>query len=161
MVETARALGIEYIWIDRLCIIQGDDKDFQSQSSKMGQVYGNATLVIAAASAATENERILAPREDKWLSLDHSLDLNGVSCLKTRSRRLWHGLGKEMEGGDYGKISTRAWIWQERLLATRTVFFTPGGLKFECRCHSVWEGFDEGRTGHSWSAQLDSVTHIS
>lgn len=161
VIRTARALGIEYIWIDRLCIIQGDDKDFKSQASKMGEIYGNATLAIAAASATTERDRILVPREDKWLSVDHSLNLSEVSCLITRSRRLWHRLGKEKDGGDYGRISTRAWIWQERLLAPRTVFFTPGGLKFECRYHSVWEGFNKGRIGHSWSAQLDSVTQIS
>ena len=68
-------------------------------------------------------------------------------------------MGKEKAGGDYGKMSTRAWIWQERLLAARTVFVTPTALKFECRCYSKWEGFDEGRKGHSWSAKLDTMTH--
>ena len=161
VIKTARALGIWYIWIDRLCIIQGDDKDFLSQAPKMGEIYGNASLTIAAASATTENDRILVPREDMWLSSDYRVDFNGVGCIKTRSRRLLHPLGKEPRGGDYGKISTRAWVWQERLLAARTVFFTPGGLKFECRCHPVWEGFDKSRTGHSWSTQLDSITHSS
>jgi hypothetical protein len=128
----------------------------------MGEIYANAILTIAAASATTENDGTLVPRDDKWLSLNHSmLDFNGVSYIKTRSRRLWHPLGMGQKGGDYGKISTRAWCWQERLLAARTVFFTPGGSKFECRRHSVWEGFDIGRTGHSWSTRLDNITHNS
>lgn len=161
VVAAARTLGIEYIWVDRLCIIQGADEDFHAQAPKMAEIYGNATLTIAAASAATENDRFLVPREDRWWSFELSISVNPIGSLKLRFRRLSHPLGKEDLGGDYGKVSTRAWIWQERLLAARTVFFTPGALKFECRCHSIWEGFDAGRTGHSWSAKLDDMTHLA
>jgi hypothetical protein len=159
VVEAARALGIEYVWIDRLCIIQGNDEDFHAQAPKMGEIYGNATLTIAAASATTEEDRILVPRDD--LAYDLDMSVGGIGSLKLRFRRRSHALGKEASGGDYGKVSTRAWIWQERLLAARSVFFTPAALKFECRCHSFWEGFDKDRLGHSWSAQLDNMTHLA
>lgn len=46
------------------------------------------------------------------------------------------------------------------MLSSRTVFFTSSGLRFECRTHSLWEGFGPGLAGPSWSAQLDSA-HIS
>jgi hypothetical protein len=42
-----RALGMRYIWIDSLCIIQDDEEDFQKECSKMGQVYSNAICTIA------------------------------------------------------------------------------------------------------------------
>ncbi|KAF2674040.1 HET-domain-containing protein [Microthyrium microscopicum] len=160
IVSTARVLGIEYVWIDRLCIIQGDENDFGKTAPKMGDIYGNATLTIATASAVTENDRILVPRGEKWFAYDLKVNVNGLGALTLRFRRRAYSLGKESSGGEYGKISSRAWIWQERLLATRTVFFTDGALKFECRCHSFWEGFDRGLVGHSWSSQLDSMTHI-
>lgn len=51
IVDLAQLLGIEYVWIDRLCIIQGSRTDFAQQAPKMGLVYGNATLTISAASA--------------------------------------------------------------------------------------------------------------
>ncbi len=83
VIKAAHAVGIEYIWIDRLCIIQGDEGDFRSQGPKMGEIYGNATLTIAAASATTENDGILVPREERWLSLDPSmLDYNGVELYQ-------------------------------------------------------------------------------
>ncbi|KAK5655868.1 hypothetical protein OQA88_5407 [Cercophora sp. LCS_1] len=66
-------------------------------------------------------------------------------------------LGTEESGGDYGRVSTCAWIWQERLLSARTVFFTQHALKFECRNHSVWEGFARGIVGHSWPKQLERI----
>ncbi len=161
VVSIARVLGIEYVWIDRLCIIQGDDGDFKQQAPKMGEIYGNATLTIAAATATSENDRILVERDLKWASYDLSLAVNGIGTLKFRVRRRTHPLGKEDDGGDYGRISTRAWVWQERLLSGRTVFYTPSAIRFECRCHSIWEGFGTGVIGHSWSAQLENMTHIS
>ncbi|KFZ16585.1 hypothetical protein V501_02154 [Pseudogymnoascus sp. VKM F-4519 (FW-2642)] len=161
IIACARALGIQYIWVDRLCIIQGSDADFKTQAPKMGDIYGNATVTIAAASASSEQDRIMVERDKKWSSVGVSLTVNGIGALKLQCRRRSHPLEKEDTGGDYGKVSTRAWIWQERLLAERTIFFTPSALKFECRCHSIWEGFDQGVSGHSWSAQLDSISHSS
>lgn len=161
IIECARALGLQYIWIDRLCIIQEDDADFKTQAPKMDEIYGNATLTIAAASASSEMDHIMVERDKTWSSSNISLTVNGIGALKLQCRRRSHPLGKEDTGGDYGKVSTRAWIWQERLLSERTIFFTSSALKFECQRHSVWEGFDQGVSGHSWSAQLENMSHSS
>ncbi|KAH7304119.1 heterokaryon incompatibility protein-domain-containing protein [Rhexocercosporidium sp. MPI-PUGE-AT-0058] len=161
VVDISRELGIEYIWIDRLCIIQGDAHDFSTQAPKMGEIYGRATLTIAAAAAASENDPILTVRENQFLAHKIDMKVEGVGSLPIRMRQRTHLLGTEHTGGDYGKVSTRAWIWQERLLSGRTVFFTPSALKFECHCHSVWEGFDAGTIGHSWSSKLENISHVS
>jgi len=155
VVQCARTLGIEYIWVDRLCIVQGDGGDFKTQAPKMGEIYGNATLTFAAASASSENGRILAERDKSDGPFTLGLELQGLGTLTLGIRRRTHQLGTENRGGDYGRMSTRAWIWQERLLSARTVFFTPHALKYECHRHSIWEGFDRGVLGHSWSTQLD------
>ncbi|KAF4458657.1 hypothetical protein FALBO_14604, partial [Fusarium albosuccineum] len=44
----ARSLGIRYIWIDALCIIQLNKEDWERESKLMARVYGNATLTIIA-----------------------------------------------------------------------------------------------------------------
>ncbi|KAL4889434.1 heterokaryon incompatibility protein-domain-containing protein [Aspergillus ambiguus] len=159
VVTIARALGIDYIWIDRLCIIQGDDADFSVQASKMGDIYGNATMTIAAAAANTEMDRILLPRDNKWLSSAMSLDFGGGPSTLVRFRRASPALGTESSGGEYGRMSTRAWVWQERLLSSRTVFFTPGRIKFECHFHSCWEGFGSKQISPSWTAVLDDMSY--
>jgi hypothetical protein len=128
---------------------------------QMGEIYGNSFLTIAAASAASENDHILVRREQKWQSYDLDPRVVGIGPLSIHVRRLSHRLGTEVEGGDYGKVSTRAWIWQERLLSSRTVFYTPSALKFECHCTSAWEGFDDALAGNSWSAQLENDPHLS
>ena len=161
VVSCARKLGIKYVWIDRLCIIQGDTEDFKSQAPKMGEIYGNVTLTIAAATATSEADRILVERAAKWKAYNLNMNIDRIGALTLRFRRRTHPLGKETSGGDYGKISTRAWAWQERLLSARTIFYTPSALKFECRCHSIWEGFSRDLNGHSWSSKLDDISHDS
>jgi hypothetical protein len=44
----ARRLGIRYLWIDSLYIIQDDDLDWERESSKMAAIYQQAYLTIAA-----------------------------------------------------------------------------------------------------------------
>lgn len=52
-VTVTRDLGIRYLWIDALCIIQDDLLDLVSEIDKMTDIYKNATVVIAAEGAIT------------------------------------------------------------------------------------------------------------
>jgi Heterokaryon incompatibility protein (HET) len=47
-VITTRKLSFRYLWIDSLCIIQDSMQDWEAESAKMGEVYQNAQLTIAA-----------------------------------------------------------------------------------------------------------------
>jgi hypothetical protein len=54
-VEVTRKLGLRYLWIDSLCIIQrqkmSKDSDWLREASMMGQVYSNSYCNIAAMDA--------------------------------------------------------------------------------------------------------------
>jgi hypothetical protein len=47
-VVATRNLGIPYLWIDSICIIQDSKQDWEAESAKMGSVYRNAYVTIAA-----------------------------------------------------------------------------------------------------------------
>jgi hypothetical protein len=47
-IVVTRSLGISYIWIDALCISQGDVADWEKESATMSQVYSQAVVTIAA-----------------------------------------------------------------------------------------------------------------
>ncbi|KAH9208753.1 heterokaryon incompatibility protein-domain-containing protein, partial [Leptodontidium sp. 2 PMI_412] len=49
-IRVCRALKIDYLWVDALCIIQGDEgvKDWYEQSGQMRKIYSNSYLTIAA-----------------------------------------------------------------------------------------------------------------
>jgi hypothetical protein len=48
-VIVTRALGIQYLRVDALCIIQVSQEDWEAESKKMADVYGGAFLAISAA----------------------------------------------------------------------------------------------------------------
>lgn len=50
-VHMTRALGIEYLWIDSLCIIQDDKADTQREINRMHAIYSGAALNLVADSA--------------------------------------------------------------------------------------------------------------
>jgi hypothetical protein len=46
--DVTRKLGIRYLWIDSLCIVQDSDSDWRAESSVMGEIYGRSLCNLAA-----------------------------------------------------------------------------------------------------------------
>jgi hypothetical protein len=51
-VFVTRQLGIRYLWIDSLCIVQDNEEGWQKESSKMQSGYRNSYLTITASKSA-------------------------------------------------------------------------------------------------------------
>lgn len=47
-INLTKKLGFRFIWVDALCIIQDDYMDWVTEAATMGDVYYNASLVLAA-----------------------------------------------------------------------------------------------------------------
>ncbi|KAH6990101.1 heterokaryon incompatibility protein-domain-containing protein [Ilyonectria destructans] len=73
-VQIARELGIAFVWIDSLCIIQDDAADWEAEASRMGLVYANSYLTIAALSSKDDSSGCfpdMSTRHDEpFVSLD-------------------------------------------------------------------------------------------
>ncbi|RFN43818.1 hypothetical protein FIE12Z_11947 [Fusarium flagelliforme] len=154
-IELTASLGYEYIWIDSLCIIQGDQADWKKECGKMGEVYGGAYLVIAAAYAKDGNGGLFADRQaarriEFKSSAGHAIK---ASVSAHRGEIDKHDIWKT--GDQYWiaedlPLFTRAWAFQERMLAKRIIHFTSSELVWECRSSATCECGDlsDGRT--SW-----------
>ncbi|SPO07735.1 uncharacterized protein DNG_10430 [Cephalotrichum gorgonifer] len=55
-------LGLRYLWIDTLCILQDDHSDWVGESARMCNVYENSTLTIAATRSTGSSEGFLGNR---------------------------------------------------------------------------------------------------
>tara|TARA_R110002060_G_scaffold5450_7_gene8454 strand:+ start:1153 stop:2970 length:1818 start_codon:yes stop_codon:yes gene_type:complete len=67
-IDTTRRLGIQYLWIDSLCIVQGCKDDWAREAGQMGAIFENSTCTLAAIDAI-DNERgidrgLFLPREN-------------------------------------------------------------------------------------------------
>lgn len=49
-------LGLEYLWVDAVCILQHDTEDMVEEITKMGDIYQGASFTIAASTALGSNE---------------------------------------------------------------------------------------------------------
>jgi hypothetical protein len=58
------ALGFSYLWIDSLCIIQGDKEDWSKESRLMHDVYRNAVCNLSASGFLSADEGLLVA--ERW-----------------------------------------------------------------------------------------------
>lgn len=62
-IDAARQLGLQYIWIDALCIIQDDilkpNGDWAKEAGNMASVYGGAHVNLAATTASGVHQGFL------------------------------------------------------------------------------------------------------
>ncbi|KAK4209400.1 heterokaryon incompatibility protein-domain-containing protein [Rhypophila decipiens] len=63
-----RKLGMRYIWIDSLCILQDSEMDWQFESAQMGQVYENSLCNFSATAASDGNQYdgLFQERDPTW-----------------------------------------------------------------------------------------------
>ena len=59
-ITMTRALGIRYLWIDSLCIIQDDEDDWRDEAAKMHEIYRNGYLTVAASKSKGPNGGLFA-----------------------------------------------------------------------------------------------------
>lgn len=125
-VRVTRALNHRYLWIDSLCIIQGDDGDFETEAKRMEDVYSGAYCVIAATRAADHYAGFLGPRKPRKY----------VGLVKDGKNETPYYICENIDDFQShvldGDLNGRGWVLQEHALARRTIFFTEYQTYFEC-----------------------------
>jgi hypothetical protein len=137
----ASKLGYRYIWIDALCIMHDNESMALKEISNMDKIYSNASLNIAATSSREDAAGLIYPRN--VLALQPCVvEVNGVGVAngmyKILRSTVWHDLV------DTSPLAKRAWTFQERCLAKRTLHFTRTELLWECQQMCCSEVFPKG-----------------
>ncbi|KAK0710852.1 heterokaryon incompatibility protein-domain-containing protein [Lasiosphaeris hirsuta] len=132
-----RCLGIPYIWIDSLCILQDDRRDWELESARMSEVYSNSYLTIAATASRYGHGGLFREAPDFPV---HGTTHDGSEFTLYFRERIDHHLEEIHDPGEVGHptlyhypLLTRAWVYQERMLSTRVLHFGHHELFFECR----------------------------
>uniref|UniRef100_A0A0B7JTU5 Heterokaryon incompatibility domain-containing protein n=1 Tax=Bionectria ochroleuca TaxID=29856 RepID=A0A0B7JTU5_BIOOC len=137
-IQLTSEIGINYLWIDSLCIIQDDDGDWEKEAADMANVYQHAFLVIAADGASHSNGGCFVRRDVYPSGVELPFyDASGQICSS-----FWLSRQMEEDSDEYpesGPLQQRAWALQETYLARRSVHFMPGGMSWSCQCMSLGE----------------------
>ncbi len=150
-VKITRGLGIQYLWIDSLCIIQDDKLDWEIESAKMADVYMSSQLNLAAThsnsgkggcfgerwSMDTNNQTELNVGEDVAIEPDDEEEEGNYKIFYRHAFHVAHDhftrtmdYTNTMEHAS--PLLSRAWVFQERLLSPRTLHFHAEELIWEC-----------------------------
>ena len=141
-----RRLGVRYLWIDALCIIQRrlnlarDEEaieDWQREASRMASVYSGAWITIAAAEARDKADGILLPRPEE-IRCEIPLSASPIASDKPVYARVPFSTKP-------APLEKRAWTLQESLLPPRMVEFRKEQVSFICRSKMLWESGAEGK----------------
>ncbi|KAH7129868.1 heterokaryon incompatibility protein-domain-containing protein [Dactylonectria estremocensis] len=135
VIQVARWLGLSYIWIDSLCIVQDSAPDWEKESASMAEVYSNSHYNIAAAHAADGTYGCFIERDPRLVK-PLKIDLN------------W--------GPDPGSYFATQWLyWRQKVM--ETPLNAVGGLLKSLNPHADGAAL---RRGHGMSdvTELDAFS---
>jgi hypothetical protein len=132
-ITITRALSVQYLWIDSICIIQDDRNDWETESRLMEQVYSCAYVTIAASCASGTEDGFLKSRPAR-----ESVRMKGGDGF---SFFLCDAIDDFSSDVDQGELNKRGWVLQERALSRRTIYFAENQTYWECgegvRCETL------------------------
>ncbi|CZR69841.1 uncharacterized protein PAC_19741 [Phialocephala subalpina] len=161
--EVTKALGINYLWIDSLCIIQDSVIDWAHESSLMSQIYQNSYCTISVGATDDSSRGFFhQPGVDSNDSVEFlcpSDDGKSKLVRATKQQPDWQSLYED------SPLTTRGWIMQERELSPRIIHYTKSQVIWECRALRAtedWPAKDEIDNLSSKNKRLlDSTTTLS
>lgn len=143
-VTVCRALQIRYVWIDALCIMQDNLRDWEEQSYQMSEIFGSSWLTICTIKASSCLEGFLERTENHETS--PSLPYTSRTDASIRGsyilRRIQTPLG--IPGGIpfamrsplsrdlmVSKWNERGWVFQEKNMSPRKAYFGDTMVHFQ------------------------------
>lgn len=129
-IRVTQTLGIRYLWVDAVCIIQDDKQDWYRESSQISLIFQNATLTICTPASTSCQEGFLSrgwtmtrikfrSRINKAVSGSYTLRLVGE--MNDYFHATADGLSLALT---YSHWATRGWTLQEYELSQRALMFT-------------------------------------
>ncbi|KAJ8128106.1 hypothetical protein O1611_g5530 [Lasiodiplodia mahajangana] len=159
---TVRRLGLQYLWVDCYCIIQGRQdekaqKDWATESHRMRDVYANSLLNIGALESHNPAGGLFRTRQyaRKSRILWSPSEYNGINAYSIstrtygRSHISWHcDHSRYMQSSHLKK---RGWVLQEYVLAPRALSFGDEAIFWQCSQQATSNGLGESEGLHEHS----------
>jgi hypothetical protein len=139
-IDFTRRLGIRYIRIDSICIIQDDPAGWAVESTQMADVYASAYLTICATASADDDAGCYRTKPAGWAAQSMEVakadgfeyDIYVRYGLQREHVYTWGYAISDDKEAKLMPLIHRAWAYQERTLSHRLVHFQKAELKWEC-----------------------------
>jgi hypothetical protein len=119
-----RRLGERYLWVDALCIVQDDFASKEPELRSMDRIYQYALLTIIAGHGTDANAGLPGVRPGSRSPVQHVEVVQGMNLVNR--------LPTSRATIDCSVWNSRAWTYQERLLARRKLMVSEHQVSFTC-----------------------------
>lgn len=162
--KVCTSLSIRFLWVDALCILQGDSRDWAEESLRLWEVFRGAFVTICAASSTSCQQGFLQPRPLQP-GLDIKFSYSAIPMQPSESESIATckiiplPISAVVEhpniGYDEGKAPflgeiyrthwlSRGWVHQEMAFSRRLLIFTTHWIFVRSgdfiACESGWRG---------------------
>lgn len=121
-ISVTRHLGLKYLWIDSLCIVQDSKDDWVREARSMGDVYRGSFLTICALDSQDCHDGILVQRSTpNRHTREHNPPQFAQNALRHRRDVL-----------KSARLCQRGWVVQERMLSPRILSYSKTEMFWEC-----------------------------
>ncbi|KAM0254657.1 hypothetical protein ACHAQJ_006567 [Trichoderma viride] len=136
-ITLARELGVQYVWIDSICILQDDSADLRKELLNMAQYYQNALFTLAAEVNPESNQEISSvPKPFNRLAQLPYRDAGKWRGYFYLFQQKWKTEAQYLAEVDQSELLSRGWVFQEWFLSARIVHLAPSNTFLECRTQS-------------------------
>ena len=143
--HTIGYLGIKYVWIDSLCIIQDSPEDWTREAQTMKRVYQMALVNLAATRSESSDMGLFVDRTPGLMisgtfHIDNGVvDGDFVAAEAAVESTHW---AMEIEEAP---LNARGWVLQERLLSCRVAHFASEQIFWDCSELTASETIPSGK----------------
>lgn len=151
-ITITRALSIRYLWVDAYCIIQDSREDKDAEISCIYSIFQNAHITIGASGSPSADAGFLS-QESAPICWTIPIRLPNGKIGTMRLSQVPKDDSKLENFKQRQPIDFRAWTLEERLLSSRSLWFTNGHSLLSWRCSTHRKG-DLGMIENSKSNQF-------
>ncbi|KAK2773086.1 HET domain-containing protein [Colletotrichum kahawae] len=154
-ITVTHSLGILYLWVDSMCIVQDAREDKERELKKIHLVYENCYVAICVANRES-GDGFLDQTTNHVCGKPFGFQF-ACTLPDGQTGTLIVSITEHFQPKE-DKINQRAWTLQERLLAPRTLYYTNDPSLLYWDCSSLFERHDsqnsadlESARSHEWS----------
>ncbi|KAK2697757.1 hypothetical protein QWA68_002721 [Fusarium oxysporum] len=133
----ALKMGIPFVWIDSLCIIQDSEQDWIVEAARMATYYQNSFFTVAGFGVTRETGLFTACDQESLPNLVRLpyRDREGIHKGYFYVRQVNHSDIREQYDQEIAQseLLRRGWIFQEWILSRRMICFTRTACFFQCQ----------------------------
>ena len=159
-IAITRSMGLRYLWIDALCIVQDDEDDWVYESTQMGSIYRHAFVTFCSLTSDSCHKSFInrAPAVEVPFQSKIRRTTKGFYLIRLRPR-----MQDRMDWNEYifdcrlSKWTKRCWTHQEQAMSSRLLLFGSLNVYFHCGKCRWSEGDDAPRDAYKLGV-MDQVT---